>query len=444
MVGLKISSEEVSEIIKILGLSDSEPGFVYLNLLSLGMATLGQLSIVTGLDYIQTQEALNVLIGDNLVKRIPGKIGRYFALQPFLRALSLSYDPITLYNIRKDFNESYNEMNATLVKQNGEASKLFSSHTEGLINDFSTQFTPITQEYASIMDKHQKVISTSSETVQSVLEVVKSQIKDIMAGISRLFDKIQDTNEVEINNIPIMFQEYLPDIHKQLQLVQNQISRNLEELNNKTSFNIDKLSNSVDSEMTKQTESISSYLKEVQVFTEKSRSKIEEFTLETKSQFETLMNKVSVTKPRFKQISDRFSTIESDIDLVRSSLQGRIEAIEGLISETISDINARKMFRGKEEFIEKLKLIMEEKTSISNLLNGLKNNSIQLVKVSNDLVEIESNLVDAAEKGLKQSFDIFENRKNQYTELLTQLNDDISQKIGKELNNSMMDRKKIL
>ena len=107
MVGLKITSAELKDVIDILGLSDDEQGIVYINLLSLGMATLGQLSLVSGIDFIQTQEALNVLIGSNLVKRIPGKVGRYIALQPFLKAFFLSYDPITLYNIRKESNESY-------------------------------------------------------------------------------------------------------------------------------------------------------------------------------------------------------------------------------------------------------------------------------------------------------------------------------------------------
>jgi sugar-specific transcriptional regulator TrmB len=442
MVGLKISSEEVSKIIDILGLSDSEQGLVYLNLLSLGMATLGQLSIVTGLDYIQTQEALNVLIGDNLVKRIPGKIGRYFALQPFLRALSLSYDPITLFNIRKDFKESYNEMDTALIQQNKEASNLFSSHAASLVNDFSTKFNPITQEYSSVMDKHQTMISTSGETIQSILKAVKSQIKDNIEGISLLFDKISDTNEAEINNIPIMFQNYLPDIHKQLQLVQNQISNNLVELSTKTSFNIDQSSESLNSELITQTESISSYLSGVQVFTEKKLSEIRDFTQETKNHFEILTGEASTAKPKFKQISDRFNSIESDIDLVRSSMQGHLETIEGLISETISDINARKMFRGKEEFIQKLKLITEENESISTLLNSLKNNSVQLKKVSNDLAEIESNIVNATEKGLKLAFGKFEDQKNQYTKLLTQFNDNFNQKIGIELNNNINDKRK--
>ena len=106
MVGLKISSSELKDIIDILGLSEDEQGVVYINLLSLGMATLGQLSLVSGIDFIQTQEALNVLIGSNLVKRIPGKVGRYIALQPFLKAFFLSYDPITLYNVRKESKEN--------------------------------------------------------------------------------------------------------------------------------------------------------------------------------------------------------------------------------------------------------------------------------------------------------------------------------------------------
>ena len=86
MVGLKISSEEIKEIIPILGLADDDQGKVYLSLLSLGTATLGQISILSGLDYLKTQEALQVLVGSKLVKRIPGKVGRYIALEPFLKS----------------------------------------------------------------------------------------------------------------------------------------------------------------------------------------------------------------------------------------------------------------------------------------------------------------------------------------------------------------------
>ena len=72
MVGLKISSEELKDIIEILGLAEDEQGTVYICLLSLGMATLGQLSLVSGLDFIQTQEALNKIEKRQLLKSIKG------------------------------------------------------------------------------------------------------------------------------------------------------------------------------------------------------------------------------------------------------------------------------------------------------------------------------------------------------------------------------------
>ncbi|MHA2174918.1 MAG: hypothetical protein ACXAB2_06705 [Candidatus Hodarchaeales archaeon] len=439
MVGLKISSDDLAKIIHILGLSDDEQGIVYLNLLSLGMATLGQLSIVTGLDYIQTQEALNILIGDNLVKRIPGKIGRYFALQPFLRAYSLSYDPITLYNIRKDFKESYKEIIDTLVQQNEKASKLFSSHSDRLVDDFSSHFNPFTQKNSSIMDKHQKIISSSNETIQSDLEVVKSQIKEIMNGVSLLFDQINATNEAEIGKIPNLFQNHIPDIYKQLQLVQNQISLNLDDVRSKTSLNIDNYCELLNSNMDNQAENISSFLSEVQAFSENNQKIIEEFTSETRDQFEKITDRVNVTKPRFKEISERFTVIESDIESVQSSMNARLNQIERMVSEIISDINTRKMFRGKEEFIQKLNSIKEEKESILEFLVTLKNNSVQLEEVSGDLAEIENNIIDAAEKGLSLSFNIFEDRKNQFKEILEKLNEQISQKVSKDLINSLMD-----
>jgi hypothetical protein len=262
-----------------------------------------------------------------------------------------------------------------------------------------------------------------------------------MNGVSLLFDHINATNEAEIGKIPILFQNHIPDIYKQLQLVQNQISLNLEEIRSKTSLRIDEYSESLNSDMDNQAESISSYLSEVQAFSEHNRKIIEEFTSETRNQFDKITNRVTVTKPRFKEISDRFTAIESDIDLVRSSMNTRLNKIERIMSEIISDINARKMFRGKEEFIRKLNSIEEEKKSILELLVTLKDNSTHLEEVSGDLAEIEDNIVDAAEKGLDLSFKIFEDRKNQLEEILAKLNEQISQKISKDLINSLMDAK---
>ncbi|MFX0182111.1 MAG: helix-turn-helix domain-containing protein [Candidatus Hodarchaeota archaeon] len=98
MVGINLTSEELQTIFDILGLNKNESQ-VYVSLLSLGTLTLGQISQLTGLNYIQTRDAIEVLIGGSYVDWTPGKINRYFAREPFLKAFLLAYDPLTLFSI---------------------------------------------------------------------------------------------------------------------------------------------------------------------------------------------------------------------------------------------------------------------------------------------------------------------------------------------------------
>ena len=99
MVGIILTEDELQTIFEILGLNENQ-SLVYMTLLSLGTLTLGQISQLTGINYIQVRECMDVLIGGEYVDWTGGKINRYFAREPFLKAFLLAYDPITLISIR--------------------------------------------------------------------------------------------------------------------------------------------------------------------------------------------------------------------------------------------------------------------------------------------------------------------------------------------------------
>ncbi|UCG01858.1 MAG: hypothetical protein JSW11_19915 [Candidatus Heimdallarchaeota archaeon] len=99
MVGIILTEDELQTIFEILGLNENQ-SLVYMTLLSLGTLTLGQISQLTGINYIQVRECMDVLIGGEYVDWTGGKINRYFAREPFLRAFLLAYDPLTLVSIR--------------------------------------------------------------------------------------------------------------------------------------------------------------------------------------------------------------------------------------------------------------------------------------------------------------------------------------------------------
>lgn len=101
MVGITLSSEELQTLFDILGLDENQSA-VYLSLLSAGTLTIGQISQLTGLHYLQVRDAMEVLIGGEYVNWISGKINRYYPQEPFLKAFLLSYDPFTLLSIRDE------------------------------------------------------------------------------------------------------------------------------------------------------------------------------------------------------------------------------------------------------------------------------------------------------------------------------------------------------
>ncbi|UCE12553.1 MAG: hypothetical protein JSV04_10190 [Candidatus Heimdallarchaeota archaeon] len=101
MVGITLSSDELQIIFDILGLDENQ-SLVYLSLLSAGTLTLGQISQLSGLHYLQVRDAMEVLVGGDYVNWTPGKINRYYAQEPFLKAFLLAYDPFTLLSIRDE------------------------------------------------------------------------------------------------------------------------------------------------------------------------------------------------------------------------------------------------------------------------------------------------------------------------------------------------------
>ncbi len=99
MSGIELTSEELQTIFDVLGLNENQ-SLVYFSLLSVGNLTIGQISQLTGLNYIQVRNAIEVLVGGEYIDWVPGKISRYYAREPFLKSFLLSYDTITLVSIQ--------------------------------------------------------------------------------------------------------------------------------------------------------------------------------------------------------------------------------------------------------------------------------------------------------------------------------------------------------
>ncbi|MHA1976299.1 MAG: hypothetical protein ACW98F_01195 [Candidatus Hodarchaeales archaeon] len=438
MVGLKITSSELKDIIDILGLSEDEQGVVYINLLSLGMATLGQLSLVSGIDFIQTQEALNVLIGSNLVNRIPGKVGRYIALQPFLKAYFLSYDPITLYNVRKESQEALERSVGSLEEKINNTNEKFQEHTSNLTQDFSENLNPITEGFSTIATDQRNLVTSINETIQSDIQLVKDQIETIIGKASDLYNQLNNENLEEINKIPSLFNNNLPAIKNQLLLVQQKISSSFEEIRTGQIQKADEINKAFGKEFLLHMIENQRILDNFNANLVKNRESIEEFTFETKNKLELIRNDANTFRPKFEEFHSGFHDIDKNLKSVFSLIPLRLNNIENLISDLISEIKNRKMFRGKEEFIDQLNSVQEEKIAISQLLSSSMDKADILNKLNKDLSEIELKIVNATDIGLESTINVFEDRRKLFREQLNIIENDINLNLGKEVNDSLL------
>lgn len=437
MVGLKISSSELKDIIDILGLSEDEQGVVYINLLSLGMATLGQLSLVSGIDFIQTQEVLNVLIGSNLVKRIPGKVGRYIALQPFLKAFFLSYDPITLINIRKESKDAFEKSTEFLQNIFNQTSEKFKEHTSSLTQDFSENLEPITEGFSAISTDQRNLVTSINEAIQSDIQFVNDQIQTIIKKASELYNQINDENIEEIEKLPELFNN-IPTIKNQLQNVQQQISSSFEEIRAGQVEKADVINKAFGEEIVRHMNENHRIMENFNSNLAKNRESIEEFTYETKNKLELIRNNAKATQPKFQEFRSSYHDIEGNLQTLFSSIPLKLNNIENVISDLTSEIKNRKMFRGKEEFIDQLKLVQEEKLAISQLISSSMGKADLLNKLNQDLAEIEDKIVHATDVGIDSTISVFEERRKLFREQLNNIENEFNLNLGKEVNDSLL------
>jgi hypothetical protein len=80
MVGINLTSEELQTIFNTLGLNENESQ-VYVSLLSLGTLTLGQISQLPGLNYIQARDAIEISSMPKLSLTRPRYVCKFFNMK---------------------------------------------------------------------------------------------------------------------------------------------------------------------------------------------------------------------------------------------------------------------------------------------------------------------------------------------------------------------------
>lgn len=401
MVGLKTSSDAVKEVIQLLGLTENQ-GKIYFSVLSLGTATLGQISLLSGLDYLKTQDALEVLVGSNLVRRIPGKVGRYVALSPFLKTFLLAYDPITLVNIWKESSTGLQAQVARTAELVTQVVDTFGQRTSQLEADFSQSLEPVQQNFATIVDSVRGLINTTEQQIQVSAQKLQSTSNQLVSQSEKFLDEIKRANIEKIQQIPEVFQPFIPQIEEALATMIHDTKTGLDTVVSSCKADLKNLQGDISTQLGKKAEDIDILLRKF----ENDRKDEEETFLnkvkETKTALNHLRESAVAKKTHFKEIRDGYAQIDKTIARVFKELDNKLVQMEPSISSTMVDIQGRKMFRGKDEFLDVLSQIENARKSIQEDLNIYSEVSEKINGFNGLLDETEEEIVNATETGITQ------------------------------------------
>ncbi len=431
MVGLKISSEEIKEIIPILGLTDDDQGKVYLSLLSFGMATLGQISLLSGLDYIKTQEALHILVGSKLAKRIPGKVGRYVALEPFLKAFFLAYDPITLVNIRKEASGAFQIQVKQIADIFTEAIEAFQKHTAGLENDFSQGLDPIKLNLDKHTDNFRQIIESSEKNMLINIGELKNETQLLIKQTKKLNEEITKVNLEKIKTIPDILDPYTPKVTQKLKTTTNIIDKDLERLRMDSKTNLELLRTNIDEEITEYSEEIEGILDQFETNRSEEQNNFDRKIGKVSLLLDNLRSNAIQKKSKFLEIRQGYKDIDEVVKDLFTEIVNRLNNMESSLANSINDIQSRKLFKGKDEFISNLIRLDGDRKAIQQIF---KENLMILEKVASlnsTLNETENVIVQATETGLTEVQKILDEE----VQLLSHDLQDIKLKIGTDFRN---------
>lgn len=191
---MEVDDSEKDKVAQILGLTE-EQARVYFAALNLRYGTLGEISQLSGINIMETARTLEILESQSLVRRIEGKIiSRFMPFLPWLRTFYLTYDPITLVSVGKQFQENFrhatDRVSTVLGSIKKDVPELVSNMQESfellfeeLHRDISDLLTIIGEASESLPDSEKTELKSLAEALDSRFQGVS---EDWLAKIDRL------------------------------------------------------------------------------------------------------------------------------------------------------------------------------------------------------------------------------------------------------------------
>ncbi|MFW9915533.1 MAG: hypothetical protein ACFFGZ_07960 [Candidatus Thorarchaeota archaeon] len=182
---MEVADSEKDKVTQILGLTE-EQARVYFAALNLRYGTLGEISQLSGVNIMETARNLEILESQNLVRRIEGKIiSRFMPFLPWLRTFYLTYDPITLVSVGKQFQESFRHATDGVSTVLGSIRKDVPELLSNIQESFEALFEELHRDISELLT----IISEASESLPNN---EKTELKELADALDSRFQEISE------------------------------------------------------------------------------------------------------------------------------------------------------------------------------------------------------------------------------------------------------------
>ena len=416
---------DYQELMNLLGLTDAQAK-VYFTLLKLGWGTLGQIYLLSGVNPLDSQETLRELIEQGFVERISGPTGRYLPLIPFLKALIVTQDTLTLSALTQQFFEMFDEKVHDInefVKTKGqqveqslqeqvtdllsvlEAINTSKDVLKEQIQRVSSQANVIIsteKELESFVEQHYK--NTAELIRQKMKELLSNQEKEAVNSLSRFKKSIEAKISAPTAEYENTFYTKIENpLITTLNALSDEITKTLDSLRNEYSDKYDAVKNTTKQELQEKT------------------SKLDVF----KQELEAMSRRVESNEAKFDDVAQSVEQLQTKHNATKKNLDSMVEQLNAKLNTLEAEIETKKLFRGKKEI---LSLIQETKALLhhehTTLTSKMQETTVAIQNTTTKLNEIKETFITSPQYYITSFFEIIKGLeiiKNQLMDNLDQI-----------------------
>jgi gas vesicle protein len=406
--------EVISGFMKKLELKDDEVK-VYLTVLGAGRLAIGDVSFSTGLSVDVCKSVLDRLVELRFVRRVPGEVEGFVALNPFLAGFLIVYEDLTnlFEDLRKVADSRYQELSEGLDKSKTlsveelsrvtrERVEIFKSFVEDFSNLMGSKFGESADSFrglsVSVEEAIHSLLSTGMVSMSDVEHFQEKKGYSLLDITSEFISNLdQDVASLE-GLTGKMLSAFIKEIHSRFELIKLQFvsilaehrsrhEKNNSELDNKIRVIIDTDLSILRSSIDEIESSILDIIKIILDITDKKLGTFKNEYLETLNGLRNqYLDVLTSFEPRVKSIIEGLENASLDLARSTTSLGSRKRAFASVV------------FKG-DAYLEELK---EQTKSINEMIKGL---NIDYHKVLSDQFVSVNEITERITKNLSTFID---------------------------------------